>query len=173
MAVQTVFNGLLDPSQPNITARFVDATGFYLHAPLLSSEVEIDVFLQVYFPQIVGERVRNLPLGKLSENSLLLNQADTESVTPIPAEFVDTQYEMALLLLPSEAFTLEVVVIKPNCTVLTLCLDIADLQQDVTDIKNTIDFVELALKAIFSLLGAPTLPVLPPTQAQAEFFFFQ
>jgi hypothetical protein len=78
-------------------------------------EYEVDVFLQVYFPNIAGERVRNLPLGRISEGSILVNQIDTETVIPIPNEFVDSGLEMALLFLSSDYTYIDAYIVKPNC----------------------------------------------------------
>ena len=111
MAVQTVFSDNLDPSNFNLSDRFIDAVAFYIDAPLIDSELEIDVFLQVYFPSNSGERVRNLPLGKITEQSILLNQTDTESVVAISQEFLGTGVEMALLFLASSNTYLEAYII--------------------------------------------------------------
>jgi hypothetical protein len=108
MALTPVFNSTLDPTQPNLSSRFRDAVAFFIAAPLLSDEVEIDVFLQLYLP---FNQVRNIPLGKISEQAVLLNLTDTESISVIPEEFMDTDLEMALLFLPSQAFTLQAYVI--------------------------------------------------------------
>ena len=86
MVLQTVFNSSLNPTTGSLTTRFVDATAFYINAPLLSDELELDVFLQVYFPTTTGERVRNLALGKLKDGQIKLNEVDTETVVPIPNE---------------------------------------------------------------------------------------
>ena len=81
MALQTVFSNNLDPANGSLTARFKHATAFYIDTPLESDELEIDVFLQVYFPTQTKERTRNLALGKLKDGQITLNETDTETVT--------------------------------------------------------------------------------------------
>ena len=117
MALQTVFSNNLDPQNGSLTARFINATAFYIDAPMLNAELEIDVFLQVYFPTETGERLRNLALGKLKDGQITLNETDTVTVEPIPNEFLDSGLEMALFFLPSEPIFLEVYVLGKDCTV--------------------------------------------------------
>ena len=83
MALLTVFSDNLDPENGSLTARFTNATAFYIDAPLLGAELEIDAYLQVYFPTAIGERVRNLPLGKLKDGEIKLNEIDSISVETI------------------------------------------------------------------------------------------
>lgn len=120
MAVQTVFSDNLDPDNGSLTARFVNATAFYIDVPLLNAELEIDVYLQVYFPTATGERLRNLTLGKLKDGQIKLNEADTETVVPIPNEFIDSGLEMAIYFTPSDTTFLEVYVLGLDCTLCTL-----------------------------------------------------
>jgi len=117
VALQTVFSNNLDPQNGSLTARFINATAFYIDAPMLNAELEIDVFLQVYFPTETGERLRNLALGKLKDGQITLNETDTVTVEPIPNEFLDSGLEMALFFLPSEPIFLEVYVLGKDCTV--------------------------------------------------------
>ena len=142
MAILTVLSETLNPSTGNLSSRFKAAVGFYIDAPLVSNEIEIDVFLQVYFPRVVGEKVRNLPLGKLSEGQLLLNQADTESLVTIPSEYIGSDLEMALFFLPSDTTRLEVFVIGANCT---LCGIKTQLQRFEERVDDRFDSVELSL----------------------------
>ena len=116
MAIQTVFSNNLDPTTGSLTSRFTNATGFYIDAPLLNEEIEIDVFLQVYFPTESKERVRVLALGKLSDGQIKLNETDTETVKAIPKEFVDSGLEMALYFWSSDNTFLEVFVVVPDCS---------------------------------------------------------
>ena len=110
MAVQTVFSNNLDPASPNLSARFTDATA-----------LEIDCFLQIYFPAQIGEQVRVIPIGKINEQSILLNLSDTETVSVIPIEFLNTNLEMALLFLASSETFLQAAVVQPDCTIQTVC----------------------------------------------------
>lgn len=112
MVVQSIYSNNLNPENPNISERFVDAVGFFINAPLLTAELEIDCFLQIYLPFTAGEQVRNYPLGKITEQAILLNLTDTESLVSIPSEFLDTDLEMSLLFLASDTTFLEVFVIK-------------------------------------------------------------
>ena len=132
MALTRVFRGRTDPTQPNLSARFTDATAFYIAAPFVDIEVEIDVFLQVYLP--LGA-VRNIPLGKISEQAVLLNLTDTESVSLIPQEFLDANLEMALLFLPSQEFILEAFVISKD-------VNLTDIQTQLTEISQQIGELE-------------------------------
>lgn len=160
MAVQTVFSSNLDPTTENLTARFTNATGFYILAPFLNAELEIDVFLQVYFPTTLGEQVRNLPLGKIEEQAILLNVTDTQSLVTIPSEYLDSGLEMALLFLASSTTFLQVVVISPECT---LC-----------SINNRLNNIESTLQQILTAVNEPSTPVVVAgTAPQQQFFFIQ
>lgn len=161
MAVQTVFSSNLNPSTANLSSRFTDAVAFYIAAPLITVELEIDVFLQVYFPAIIGEQVRNIPLGKISEQSILLNVSDTETANIIPNEFLDTGLEMALLFLTSDTTFLQAAVIKKNCSMTFMC-------QSLETITSRLDAIENALSAI-----APIVNSSVPTTQQQSFFFLQ
>lgn len=142
MAVQTVFSSNLDPSIENLSTRFTDATAFYIDAPLIEPELEIDVFLQVYFPTSNNERIRVLSIGKISEASVLLNVTDTESVVTIPVEYVGTGLEMALLFLASSTTYLEAYVIGKNCTVCQLKAEIEAIKNTLSDMQAQLDRIE-------------------------------
>ena len=183
MVLQTVFNSSLNPTTGSLTTRFVDATAFYINAPLLSDELELDVFLQVYFPTTTGERVRNLALGKLKDGQIKLNEVDTETVVPIPNEFLNSGLEMALFFLASESITLEVYVLGQDCTLCeledkidgldnklnTLTSRVEDLANANSDSINTITTV---LNLILNAVGIPVPPALPGLTEQA-FFLLQ
>ena len=139
VVLQIVFSDNLNPAIANLSDRFTNATAFYISAPLIDSELEIDVFLQIYFPALIGEQVRNIPLGKISEAAVLLNIADTESVTAIPNEYLDTGLEMALLFLPSSDTFLQAAVIKPNCTLNTVCNDLAAIDSRLARIESALN----------------------------------
>lgn len=134
MASQLVFSGNLDPANPNLSIRFVGATSFFIQAPSLAGELEIDCFLQVYLPGIVGETARNIPLGKIEAQAITLNIADTETASVIPAEFLDTGLEMALLFLASDTTFLYVTVIQPDCS---LC----SISGQINQVQNSLDQV--------------------------------
>ena len=70
MAVTQIYSNVVNPTEPNLSSRFTNAIAFYISAPLISSEVEIDVFLQLYLP---SNQVRNILLGKITEQAVLLN----------------------------------------------------------------------------------------------------
>ena len=111
----------LDPENGSLTARFKHATAFYIHTPFKSIQLEIDVFLQVYFPVGIKERSRNLALGKLKDGQIKLNEVDTKTVVPIPNEFVDSNLEMALFFLSSDTTYLEVFVLTQDCKMSKKC----------------------------------------------------
>lgn len=155
MAVQTVFSDNLDPGNFNLSERFTDGVAFYIDAPLIDSELEIDVYLQVYFPTLNGERIRNLPLGKIIEQSILLNQTDTESVIAIPEEFLGTDIEMALLFLASSNTYLEAYVITKNYTVKRLQNDIDEIREQLNRIESGVESngsIATQIEQIFFLL---------------------
>ena len=170
MALLTVFNNTLNPTTGSLTARFVNATAFYINAPLLPDELELDVFLQVYFPTAAGERVRNLALGKLKDGQIKLNEVDTETVVPIPNEFLDSGLSMALFFLSSESITLEVYVLGQDCTLCELENKIDSLDSKLNDLTSRVEDLVNAnsdsinnLTALINLiLNAVGIPV-PPT----------
>ena len=165
MAVQTVFSSNLDPAAENLTIRFTNATGFYITAPFLNAELEIDVFLQVYFPTPLGEQVRNLPLSKIESQAILLNVTDTQSLVTIPSEYRDTGLEMALLFLASSTTFLQVVVVSPDCSLCELDNRIDALQQQLTNGLNQLTQNQAAmqntLNQILTIVGADV--VIPGT----------
>lgn len=174
MALTQVFNGSTIPTQPNLSSRFKDAIAFFIVAPDLSVEVEIDVFLQIYLP---FNQVRNIPLGKITEQAVLLNLTDTESVSVIPEQFQDTDFEMSLLFLPSQAFTLEAWVITKQVTLSALQQQLVEIAQNLElvsqnsepsfldnnaiDVIDTIADIGLAVNALLPLVGIPSIPTLP------------
>ena len=183
MAVQTVFSSNLDSAAPNLSSRFVDATAFYIDAPLINSELEIDVFLQVYFSTGAGERVRNLALGKISEQSILLNVTDTESVVAIPSEFVGTGLEMALLFLASSTTYLEAYAIGKDCTLCGIQQQIESVENKVNSIESVVndlannssavsDVLDLILNLILTSIGVPA-NIIPASTIQQQFFGLQ
>ncbi len=129
MAVQIVFQNNLVAASENLSTRFVDATAFYIAAPFLSVEYQIDVFLQVYFPAITGEQVRNIPLGQISKQAILLNVIDTEQVQTIPSEYLNTGLEMALLFLSSDNTFIQAAIIKPDCSLREICTRLTAIEQ--------------------------------------------
>lgn len=165
MAVLEVFSDNLDPAQPNLSARFTNGVAFFINAPLIEPELEIDVYLQVYFPSVTGELVRNLPFTKTIEGSTLLNVTDTESLVTIPSEYLDTGLEMALLFLASDNTYLDVFVVTKG----------EQQETDFSELLEQLDLVFTTLQAILALLGVPVPPILPPgvpTTAQQNLFDF-
>ena len=154
MAVQLVFQGNLNPAQPNISARFTSAIAFYIAAPLINAELEIDVYLQVYFPAITGEQVRVIPLSLVIEQSILLNRTDSETALTIPSEFLDTGLEMALLFLASDSTFMQAVVVTKNCSLTQVCNDIADIQSRITSIEQTLNLISTVLDILPPLIPA-------------------
>ena len=153
MALQTVFSSNLDPAKENLSTRFVDATAFYIDAPLIDSELEIDVFLQVYFPVLGGERTRVLSIGKISEASILLNVTDTESVVTIPSEYVGTGLEMALLFLASSNTYLEAYAIGKNCTLCQLKAEVEAIKTILSDFKSQLNRIESGVESNNSVIN--------------------
>lgn len=186
MALLTVFSNNLNPATGSLTSRFTNACAFYIDAPLINAELEIDVFLQVYFPTATSERVRNLALGKLKDGQIKLNETDTETVVPIPSEFVDSGLEMALFFLASDTTFLEVYVLGKDCTLCGVKSDVAAISPRLDDIESKIDQLAVAntnnnsnLSTILNLiLNAVGIPAPPPVLVEATadeqaFFFLQ
>lgn len=134
MAVQIVFQNNLNSAVENLSSRFTGATAFYIAAPFINAQLQIDVFLQVYFPGITGEQVRVIPLGQIEEQAIVLNLIDTETCQIIPSEFVDTDLEMALLFLASDSTFIQASIVKPNYT--------------LSDISNSLDLINARLTTI-------------------------
>ena len=128
MALLQVFSNNLVPFDSNLSARFTNAKAFYLNAPLIAAELEIDVFLQVYIPQGSGEIVRNLPIS----NSIA---ADTETLITIPSEYVDSNLQMALAFYGSDSTYLEAFVLGQSVTLNTLEHKINQITQLLTDMS--------------------------------------
>ena len=170
MALQTVFSNNLDPENGSLTARFTNATAFYIDAPLIPAELEIDVFLQVYFPTASGERVRNLRIGSLKDGEIKLNETDTATVVPIPNEFLDSGLEMALFFTPSETIFLEVYILGQEVTIKTLDDKLDTIATLLNDLDTARDNSDLILNLIFNSLGLP-LPISSTTASAAESFF--
>lgn len=138
MASQLVFSGNLDPAAPNLSVRFNEAIGFFIQAPSLNAELEIDVFLQVYLPSILGETVRSIPLGKIEAQAILLNITDTETFNCIPYELQNTGVEMALLFLASDTTFLYAEVIKPNCNLCVIATELDGINQKIDLILSSL-----------------------------------
>lgn len=152
MTVQAVFSDNLNPSQPNLSNRFVDATAFFINLPLDSVELSIDCFLQIYIPTNSGELARNLPLGKIEQQTFFLNLIDTESILPIPVELQSTGLEMALLFLASDNTYLEAFIVKQDY----------DLPSSLSEIDNKLNLILNEL----NISGQNN-----PTIAEQQFFF--
>ncbi len=165
MATQLVFNGNLDPASPNLSTRFIGATIFFIEAPTLNAELEIDVYLQVYLPGIIGETVRNVPLGKIEEQSILLNVTDTETANLIPTEYQNTGLEMALLFLASDTTYLYAIAVSPKCN---LC----QLKAQNDAIQDTQTIMQATLQQILDAVNQP-VPTSAPTTTQQQFFYLQ
>ena len=135
-----------------------------------------------------------MPLGKLNNGQIILNQTDTESLTTIPSEYVDQGLEMALFFLSSDITYLEVYVLGANCTLCSVDAKVDEILSTLQVAQSTefqdqlIQFVidnflpqlvNLLLPGIGSLLtpiiqnflpgGNP--PALPPASAQQQLLF--
>lgn len=146
MAQQIVFQGNLVPDQPNLSNRFSNAVAFFISAPLISAELEIDCYLQVYIPAVTGEVVRVINLGKIVEQAVYLNLADTETLSIIPSELLDTGLEMALLFLPSDETFIQAAVITQDCSV---CEELAIMRQELAIVRQQNDLILQSL-GVFS-----------------------
>lgn len=155
MVLQQIYSNNLNPAIPNLTQRFTDIIGFFIDAPLITNDLEIDCFLQIYFNLGGREVARNLPLGKIEEQAILLNKTDTETIFSIPQEFVNSNHEMALLFLSSDNTFLEVYAVRKS-------INLAD---ELTLINNKLDL-------ILNNLDFVTLPTLPTPITSEQGFFF-
>lgn len=165
MPVQIIFNDNLDPSSPNLSDRFTDATAFFIAAPLINAEIEIDVYLQLYIPAQVGEIVRNIPFAKVKEQSILLNRTDSESMVAIPLEYQNTGLEMALLFIASSNTFLQATIIQPLCNISELCADVDDYFFNVI---NRLNAIEQAINS-----PQPEPQSITSEQAQQQNLFFR
>lgn len=145
MSTQIVFSGNLDPSGANLSNRFTEASIFFIEAPFLNVELEIDVFLQVYLPGILGEITRNIPLGKIESQAILLNVTDTKTANLIPLKYQNTDLEMALLFLASDTTYLYAVIVKPDCN---LCLLNNQLNQLNTKVDLILTYLNLGVPVV-------------------------
>lgn len=167
MALQLLYSDTLSPTSGTLTDRFSGATGFYIDAPSILEEIEIDVFLQVYIVTQAGESPRNYPLGKLKDGEIKLNETDTETIKSIPKEFLESGLEMAFLFLPSEAIPLDVWVVFPDCDLCEIKAQIQAFQDTVasefddiddrlnvisTNINNRFDALDVRLTGIEAIL---------------------
>lgn len=152
MALQQIYSNNLDPSQPNLSQRFIDAIAFFITVPLSSFEIEIDCFLQVYIDLPSGEIARNLPLGKIEEQSIFLNKTDTETILTIPEEFQNTGLPMALLFLASDSVFLEAFAVKKEF----------DILDELTIINDKLNII---------IADCVTPAPVAPSPVQQAFFF--
>lgn len=174
MAILAVFSNNLDPVNGSLTSRFINATAFYIDAPLITSEIEIDVYLQVYLPTSSTERVRIVPLGKLKDGEIKLNETDSETLVPIPYELIDTGLEMALYFTSSDTTFLEVYVIGIKCSLCQVQSGILAISEDLNtrfnEVNSRLNSMQSTLNQILAIVGAPD--IVPSTLEQA-FFFIQ
>lgn len=152
MVLQQIYSNNLNPAIPNLTQRVKNVIGFFIDAPLIENELEIDCFLQVYFDLGGREIARNLPLGKIEEQAILLNKTDTETIFPIPQEFVNSDCEMALLFLASDNTFLEVYAVK-----------------QLINLADKLILIEQKLDLILNNSNVTSSPSNP--QIQQKFFF--
>jgi hypothetical protein len=146
MGLQIVFNQNLDPSGVNLSSRFTNAVAFVIEAPLISSELEIDCYLQIYIPSILGDIVRNIPLAKVEEQAILLNIANTEIIQAIPAEYLNINYEMALLFVPSSDETTYIYasILTPDCSLCEIDTRLSQLEQQLNLISAALNIPVLS-----------------------------
>lgn len=142
MALQIVFQNNLSPGTINLSSRFTDATGFYISAPFIANQYQIDVYLQIYFPTETVEQVRVISLGLIEETAILLNQINTERVSAIPIEYLNTGYEMALAFVSSDETFIQAAIIKPECTLSTVCNSLDSLKITLSNIQQQLDRIE-------------------------------
>lgn len=151
MVLQQIYSRNLDPSQPNLTQRFSNAIGFFIDVPLIDDELEIDVFLQVYFNLGGREVARILPIARIEEQAILLNKTDTETLFTIPSELIDSSSEMALLFLSSDTTFLEVYIVKQSY----------NLNDELKIIKDKLDLI----------LSRQREVIVSTNDTQQQFFF--
>lgn len=105
--------------------------------------------MQLYLP---NDEVRNIPLTRIEEQSILLNIADSETATVISGEFVDTDLDMALLFLPSESFFLQAFVITKDISLIELGQQLDSLQTEISEIKQSLDELKESLPILNQIL---------------------
>ncbi len=157
MPINQVLGQIISPAIPNLSSRFKNAVGFFINLPFVDTEIEIDVFLQIY---LSFNQVRNIPLGKIEEQAVLLNITDSETCQFIPQEYLDTDLEMALLFLPSESMYLEAFVINQNVLLSDLQNQLSEIQlllQDAPTLEDIADTVVDIGNLFLPLFGLPPL----------------
>lgn len=138
MPQQIVFQNNLVPEQINLSDRFSNAVAFIISAPFINAEIEIDCYLQIYIPALADEIVRVVNLGTIIEQAVYLNLADTDTLSVIPAELLDTGLSMALAFVPSDNTFIQAAVITKNCSV---CEELAIIKQQNEQILNALGIV--------------------------------
>lgn len=161
MATRIVFQNNLIPEQLNLSDRFINATAFIVSAPLITAELEIDCYLQVYIPAITGEIARVVNLGKISEQAIYLNIADTEVLSVIPSELLDTGLEMALAFVPSDSTFIQATIITKDCSV---CTELAAMRQEIDFLRQQNDLILNSLGVV-----APVSSGLSNAQFQTQY----
>ena len=158
MTVSTVFSGVAQTGVINTSDGFNNATAVFIQAPLLTVEVEIDIYLQVAHIPLVGAPViRNCPLSISLGDSLKVNQIDTEIVLPIPFEFSATGLQMGLAFVVSQPVTLTIYIAKKTCTLETIC-------ENQNLIFSRLDTIDNTLANILAIVSIPVPVPVAATQ---------
>lgn len=149
MATQqvTIYNGLLNSNQENLTDTFINGVGFYLIIDNNVNQIEVDIFLQVELSNTVTRQIRLQPF----------NLSNTQRITLLPSEIAELNLPLKLSILPSDSFNLEVILLQTDCRICSLKLELDSIQLKLDEIKS-------ALKI---------LPENPnnPTPVEQTFFF--
>ncbi len=164
MTAQTIsiFNSLTLPNIENKSIVFERGIGFYLIVPTATVEYEIDIFLQVQLTPTVTRMVRLEPL----------NISNTERLTLIPQQLRDLGLPMYLAIFPSEAFNLEILLLKHECDFCeeleAVSQKIDELTAQLEELTNNNGNLETILQLILNALGIP-VPVTPTSMNTTDF----
>lgn len=132
----SIFNQTTVSDAENRSIEFTSGLGFYLIAPTIADEIEIDIFLQVQLSPSIVRQVRLEPM----------NLSNTERLTLIPSQLANLGLPMYLAIFPSEAIDLEIILLQP----------ISPLEE----ITELLDKLNQLLEIILNFFNIP-LPVIP------------
>lgn len=147
----SIFNGQVETTGTT-TQSFVEGDYFIIIAPFIEGggqEIEVDAFLQL---DPGNGNLRLVPLDPI-------NLLDTNSITFIPQTFSDgNEFNLYLVLVPSENFTCEIILVKNKSKLFDLIGEETDNELPTAD--EIIDIAEMLIYVI-RLLGGDVTALLP------------
>jgi hypothetical protein len=157
MSITKVFDGIANTNTENLTALVNGATGFYIVAPDLSEEIELDFYVQ--FELNIFERNKRIRI----QDDITLS--DTLTLIPLPEELRNiNSNNIKLLFLTDIQFYLEVYIIIPDK--FDGEEDLEEIKTQLTELLEKVESsdknIEVLLDIVLPLLtGTSGLPLLP------------